>query len=183
MTLLNKGKRKIPVATLTEGDFLESKLPVRAFATLTTPRRLSRDMLDGSFSAWVQGVQAHGGTTLGWIRSTENTPQMHIHAALIAAAPLDCLFAARLWRDMVAPRYSNAAKVELYRLGFCGLAYVLKQLGCAADDIEFSDNIAFFAAGSGKSLFRTRSAQRRQCRRIKEQFEQYADLSLSRQIT
>lgn len=125
-----------------------------------------------SFSAWIQGVQAHNRVTLGWIKSIENDSQPHIHAALIAAARVDCTHAAMLWRAMVAPRYSEAAIVKPFRRGLCGLGYVLKRLGNTAEDIQFSENITSFAAGNGKSLFRTSSAERRQRRRIKAQFEQ-----------
>ena len=151
----------------TAGNFLESKLPARAFATLTTPRRIPFHKIDESFSAWIRGIQAHNRLTLGWVKSIENDPQRHIHAALIAVSPLDCTHAAALWRSMVAPRYSEAAKVEPYRRGLCGLGYVLKRLDGRMEEIQFSENIRAFAPGSGKSCFRTSSAQRRQVRRIK----------------
>ena len=163
--------RRIPAAAKIEGKFLESTLPVRAFATLTTLRSARLPMLKQSFSAWVQGIQAHNRLTLGWIKSIENDSWKHIHAVLIASAPLDCVHAATLWQAMVAPRYSQAAKVEPYRPGLCGLGYVLKRLGSTEEDIEFSRNIRSFASGSGKSLFRTKSAERRQSRRISAQCE------------
>jgi hypothetical protein len=150
-----------------EGAFLERNLPARAFATLTTLHRVAQYRLDEMFLAWLRGVQAHDRITLGWIRSIESCPQPHIHAALIAAAPLDCTHAALLWRAMVTPRYSEAAIVEPYREGLCGLGYVLKQLNNHMEEIQFSDNIQAFAPGCGKSLFRTNSEQRRQVFRIK----------------
>ena len=139
VTILNKGKRKIPVATLTEGYFLELKLPVRAFATLTTPHRLSRDMLDESFSAWIRGVQAHNRVTIGWIKSQEDCPQRHLHAVLIAPLPLDCSQAVILWQNIAAPRYKQAARVEPYRRGLCGIGYVLKALDSSLEDAQFSN--------------------------------------------
>jgi len=166
------GQRRIPVAAKMEGNFLESRLPARAFATLTTPRRVGQRRLAESFSAWIQGIQAHNRVTLGWIKSIENDSQPHIHAALIAAARLDCTHAAMLWRAMVAPHYSEAAIVKPFRRGLCGLGYVLKRLGNTTEDIQFSENITSFAAGNEKSLFRTSSAERRQGRRIKGQFKQ-----------
>jgi hypothetical protein len=150
-----------------EGDFLESILPARAFATLTTPRRLAAYRLDDSYSAWVRGVQAHNRVTLGWVKTIEIGPKPHIHAALIAAAPLDCDHAAMLWQTMVASRHSEAAIVEPYMDGLCGLGYVLKRLGSPREEPQFSDNIRAFAPGNGKSLFRTNYAQRRQVSRIK----------------
>jgi hypothetical protein len=150
-----------------EGNFLEFVLPVRSFAHLTTQHRISSGRLSGAFLTWIGRIQAHHKLTLGWVRSIEPFPKAHIHAALIAAAPLDCVFAALLWQEMVSPRYSEAAIVEPYRRGLCGLGYILKQLGNPAAGIQYSENIAAFAPGSGKSLFRTSSAQRRQIRRIK----------------
>jgi hypothetical protein len=155
-----------------EGNFLESKLPTQAFATLETFHQAAQCRADRLFSTWIQGVQAHNRVTLGWIKSIESNPQPHIHAALIAATPLDCVHAATLWQAMVAPRYSKAARIKPYRRGLCGLGYVLKRLGNTAEDIQFSDNIASFATGNGNSLFRTSSAERRQRRRIETQLSQ-----------
>lgn len=165
-------RRRIPIIARLEGNFLESKLPVRAFVTLTTRNRVAQYRLDESFSAWIRGLQAHNRMTLGWVGSIEHDPQRHIHAALIAAAPLDCAHAAALWQTMVAPRYSEAAVVKAYRNGLCGVGYVLKQLGNSKEEPQFSDHIQAFAPGSGKSLFRSTSAQRRQTRRIKAQKQQ-----------
>jgi hypothetical protein len=150
-----------------EGDFLEWTLPAKAFATLSTRCRVAPHRLDELFTAWIQGVQAHDRITLGWVRSIEFHPQSHVHAALIAVAPLDCTHAEMLWQAMAAPRYSAAARVEPYLDGLCGLGYVLKHLGSPTEEPQFSDNIQAFASGSGKSLFRTNSAQRRQVFRIK----------------
>jgi hypothetical protein len=150
-----------------EGNFLEWNLPARAFATLTTLHHVAQYRLDEMFLAWIRGVQAQHRLTLGWIKTIELVPQPHIHAALIAAAPLDCAHAALLWRTMAAPRYTQAARVEPYVNGLCGLPYVVKRLGSPTEEPQFSDNILAFAPGSGKSLFRTNSAQRRQVCRIK----------------
>lgn len=176
MFLRTTGQRRIPPLARLEGDFLEFKLPVRAFATLTTPNRTSRHRLDQLFKKeWIPGIQAHNRATLGWIMSSENTPSWwHIHAALIAAVPLDYAHAALLWQTMVAPRYSEAARVYPYRDGLCGLGYVLKSINGRSEEIQMSDNITAFAQGSGKSYFRTTSAQRRQARRINAQILQAA---------
>ena len=161
------GQRRIPPLAKMEGNFLELNLPARAFATLTTRNRLAQHRHDELFTAWIRGVQAHHRITLGWVKTIEMGPKPHIHAALIAAAPLDCTHAALLWRAMTAPRYSDAARVEPYLNGLCGLGYVLKHLGSSTEEAQFSDNISAFAPGSGKSLFRTNSVQRRHVRRIK----------------
>jgi hypothetical protein len=130
---------------------------------------MSSASLNEAFLAWIQSIQAHHKTTLGWVRSIECFPKPHIHAALIAALSLDCAFVATLWQEMVAPRYSEAAKVGPYRRGHCGLGYILKQLDSRLERIEYSDNIAAFAPGSGKSHFGTSSAETRQIRRIQAQ--------------
>lgn len=167
MPLSRREPRLIPPTARLEGIFLESVLPVRAFANLTVRQRMSSASLNDAFLAWTQSIQAYHKTTLGWVRSIESLPKRHIHAALIAAVSLDCDHAASLWQMMVAPRYSEAATVQPYRRGLCGLGYVLKTLDSRTDAIQFSDNIGAFAPGSGKSMFRTSSAQRRQFRRIK----------------
>lgn len=150
-----------------EGYFLQRNLPAQAFATLTTLNRMSQYRLDDLFLQWIRGVQAHHRMTLGWVKTIEIDPQPHIHAALIAAAPLDCVQATLLWRVMVAPRCSHVAIVEPYRDRFCGLGYVLKHLGSSMEESQLSDNIRAFAPGCEQSQFRANSAQRRQVRRIK----------------
>ncbi len=157
-----------------EGRFLELALLVRAFAHLTTPHRVSSVKLNQLFLAWIGRIQARHEMTLGWVRSIERSPKAHIHAAIFAAAPLDCDSAASLWQEMIAPRYSEAAIVEPYRRGLCGLGYILKQLDSPAEDIQYSDNIVAFGPGNGKSRFRTSSAQRRQIRRIKAEIRRAA---------
>jgi hypothetical protein len=164
------GKRKIPTMARIEGDFLESRLPVRAFATLTTVMQAPQGKFDDSFRRWVQGVQAHNRLTVGWIKAHEHDPQRHAHVVLVAGAPLDCSHAKSLWQAIAAPRYNEAAQVEQYERGVCGLGYVLKQLGSAAEDVEFSANLTAFAQGSAKSQFRSTSA--RQHRRIGAQLRQ-----------
>jgi hypothetical protein len=145
----SKGKKKIPPAALMEGVFLESKLPVRAFATLITLRRSSPNWFEGAFRDWVQGIQAHSGRTLGWIKSLEPAPQLHAHAVLVAHFPLDCDYAQFFWRSIVPHRYKKAGLVEPFLPGLCGLGYVLKQLGSSFEDAQFSDNLSAFAQGSG----------------------------------
>ena len=165
---LNRFERKpIPPAARLEGDFLQCSLPIRAFATLTTLHRTARYQLDGLFSDWIRGVQAHNRVTLGWIKTIENDPQPHIHCVLIAASSLDCVHAEVLWQAMVAPHYSKVAKVEQYEDGLSGTGYILKKLGSFSEDIQLSDNIRAFAPGSGKSRYPTDSIQRRHIRRIK----------------
>ncbi len=165
------GKRRIGPLAMMEGQFLEDILPLQAFATLTMPCRVSELKLNGMFSEWVQAVQSANRLTLGWIKTLELAPSPHIHAALIAVAPLNCVNAESLWRTKVRTRRPDAAKVELYINDLAGLGYILKRLGSSREEPECSDNVLAFASGRGDSLFRTNSAQRRQFRRIRAELE------------
>jgi hypothetical protein len=169
MSLSNIYKPRVSFLAKSEGKFIEANLPVQAFAHLTAPWRVERQRLLDQFREWILGLQDHHRITLGWVRTLERWPSPHIHAALIAAAPLDCTHAALLWRAMIAARYSEAAKVEVYRDGCCGLGYVLKQLDTNAEEIQFSDNISAFAGTAGQSAFPATRAQLRQRRRIRQQ--------------
>lgn len=169
MPLSINARKYIPNAALFEGNFLEAKLPLRAFATLTLPYHASPMMLDDRFSRWVGSVQAHNRLTLGWIRAYEPEPERHIHAVLLAAASLDCFHAELIWREQMAQRYPTAATVEPYQCGRGGLAYVLKSLGRDYEDVQFSRNLSGFVQGSGTRFFGSNSAERRQFQRIQRQ--------------
>lgn len=160
---------RIPESAKTECEFLESILPVKSFAHLTTLHKISSDHLKSILRAWILGIQKHHGVTMGWVRSIESLPQKHIHAALIAPVPIDCDYAAALWQALASPGYSEAAKVEPYLVGRCGLGYVLKQLCSPSGDIEYSDNITAFSSRPLKSRFPTTPRQRRNQRRIQRQ--------------
>jgi hypothetical protein len=179
VSLRGRHQHDIPSIAQLEGSFLESTLPARAFATLTTRVRISRQLLDESFSEWIRGVQAHNRVTVGWIKSIELTPQRHIHSVLVASSPLDCYHAAALWQIIASPRYDNAARVAPFQHGLCGFDYILKQLGHRMEEIQFSENLPAFAPGNHFSQFRTTSAERRQHRRIKEQIQTKSSCSFS----
>jgi len=166
-----KGKRKIPPAALVEGDFLESELPVRAFASLITLRQSSPNWFDWAFRDWVQGIQAHCGLTLGWIKSLEATPQLHAHVVLVAHSPIDCDHAENLWQSIVPHRYKRAAEVKPFLPGICGMGYVLKQLGRSFEDAQFSNNLPAFATQAGTRFFGRNAAEKRQLKRIAKQCE------------
>ncbi len=172
MSFSRDGKARIPESAQTEGEFLESILPLQSFVHLTTRHSMSSDHLKSIFRAWILGIQKHHGVTVGWVRSIENFPMRHIHAALVATVPIDCNYAAAFWQTLAAPGYSDAAVVKPYRKGQCGMGYVLKQLNCPANMIQFSENIPAFAEGSGCSRFSTTPAQRRQHRRIRKKLIQ-----------
>ena len=133
MSFSGDGEGRIPESAQRECEFLESILPVKSFVHLTTRHRMTSDHLKSFFHAWIHGIQQHHRVTVGWVRSIEHFPKLHIHAALIAPIPIDCNYAAELWETLAAPAYSDAAIVEPYRKGQCGLGYVLKQLNCPAD--------------------------------------------------
>jgi len=166
--------RYIPPPAQRESKFLETVLPIRAIAHLTALQPMSRNGLDYWFKRWIAALQAHHLTTIGWVRSMEASPKLHVHTALVAANPLDCEYAARLWRAMVSPRYPDAAIVEPYHPNILGIGYVLKQNGVPTAEVQFSDNIAYFAPTMRKSLFRSNSAERRQRRRIRNQMDRGA---------
>jgi hypothetical protein len=153
------------VATIREGEFLESVLPVQAFAHLTTLHDVSQYALGFAFRRWIDMVQRHHRLTLGWIQTMELQPATHIHAAIVAAAPLDCDIAARMWREQVAPNYCDAAQVKSFERGLCGLAYVMKELGNDSDAIRFSENITAFVQTNDRVTI----PANRQWRRIQAQ--------------
>jgi hypothetical protein len=165
--------RNIPQEAKDMGDFLEKVLPLQAFATLTTRRQISQSEFDHLLREWLRGVQSHNGLTIGTIKAYEYGVRRHAHLGLIAAAPLDCLHAERLWEKLTAPRYRRAAVVEPFSIGVAGLGYIMKSLNAPTEEIMFSDNLAAFAKGTGKSQFLSTSAQRRQHRRIQTQLEKY----------
>jgi len=115
------------------------------------------------------GVQKHNRLTVGFVKAVELFPDLHIHAALIAPNSLDCDHAEAFWQSMAAPGYSDAARVEPYRVGGGGLLYTLKTLDGHREDIQFSHNLAAFAPDFGGSMFPTDARQRRNHRRIQEQ--------------
>lgn len=152
------------------GEFLESRMPLQAIAHLTSPVPRSSQMLDTAFIEWVAAVQSFSRVTVGWVRADELHPQRHIHAALIAARPLDCSHAQQAWQSKVGIRYEAAALVQPFRDDAGGLAYILKTLGDDADAVRFSDNFTAFSELATSLKFQTRN-QRRQCRRIRSQMQ------------
>lgn len=174
MSLKSAGRGRIPEVAKEMGDFLENVLPVRAFASLTTRTQISQSEFDYLVNQWVRGMQEHNRLTIAWIKSYEYGVRRHAHVALIAAAPLDCVFAEILWRKLAAPRYRRAAVVKPYSKGACGAGYVIKCLDTPVEEVAFSENLNAFAMGNRKSLFRSTSRQRRQRRRIDAQMKQYS---------
>jgi hypothetical protein len=169
VSLHGSNRRYIPPEATCEGCFLESELPLVAFATLTLPTRASRVRLDTSFDQWVQGVQAHNVRTIGWIRAYEPRPQLHAHVVLLSAGPVDCEQAVWLWMHVTGARSRGAAKVEPYQQGIGGLNYVLKSLGSDAEDIGFSQNLSAFVPHGDTRFFGLNAEERRHIRRIQAQ--------------
>jgi hypothetical protein len=92
-------RRYIPDAALRLANFLESRLSLQAFATLTMPHNVSQMMFDDVFPRWTRAVQSHDRLTLGWIRAYEHEPKRHIHAVLMAGGALDCFHAELIWQQ------------------------------------------------------------------------------------
>ena len=158
--------RYIPPDALREAAFLEESLPLQVFATLTLPHYAPRMALDTYFSQWTDSIQRHNRRTLGWIRAYENEPQPHIHAVLLASAPLDCDHAGMIWRKLIARRYPLAAVVEPYKFGIGGLGYVMKSLDRPSEQVQFSYNLSAFVPDSACLFFGRNCAERRHIRRV-----------------
>lgn len=154
---------------LSEASFVESRLPLQAFATLTLRCAASAMRLDDYYARWIRAVQAHNRITIGWIRAYELLPMRHIHAALVAAAPLDCTHASLIWQQIAAWRRSDAAKVEPYKFGIGGLDYVTKSWDTMHEDLAWSDNITAFDPDAEVRFFGTGGNEPRQMRRIRAQ--------------
>ena len=163
------GGRYIPLVALREAVFLEERLPLQVFATLTLPHYASRIALDTYFTNWTDCIQRRNRLTVGWIRAYENDPQPHIHAVLLASAPLDCDHAGLIWRELFARRYPLAAIVEPYRFGIGGLGYVMKSLDRPSEQVQFSHNLSAFVPDSALRFFGRNSAERRHIRRVMRQ--------------
>lgn len=142
-----------------DGCLLETKLPVKAFATLTT--HASQVEFNDSFYQWVRGVQPQNRSTLAWIKTYESVPQRHAHVALIASAPLNCSRAESLWRAIAAPGYPESALVKPSGVEACRLGYIWERLHPSVENIEFSDNLLGFAIEDWQSKVRSTSARRR----------------------
>jgi hypothetical protein len=167
--LRNGLRRYIPPQALEEAAFLEARLPLRAFVTLTFQHEASRLKLDSSFKRWIQAIQAESRATIGWIKVYENDPARHIHAVLLAWRPLDCRRAELLWNQVTGSRCRDSAEVEVYQPGRNGLAYVLKSMDRDSEDIQFSDNLPAFDLDAPERSSKGTAAERRQSRRIQNQ--------------
>lgn len=159
----------ISAEALAFGNALEAILPFRAVATLTLPHSASIPALDGMFTRWLDGVQAHNHLTLGFIKAYEMYPRRHIHAALVAAGPLDCVHAVLLWQGVIGRKSSTLAQVEPFKYGIGGLAYLTKSLRSSAEDVQLSKNLSAFQNYSASQFFGRTSSERRQQRRIRLQ--------------
>jgi hypothetical protein len=169
-TRLGNGLRRyIPPQALEEAAFLEARLPLRAFVTLTFQHEASRLKLDSTFKRWIQAIQADCRMTLGWIKAYENDPARHIHAVLLAWRPLDCRGAELLWNQVTGSRCRDSADVKVYEPGRSGLAYVLKSMDRDSEDIQFSDNLAAFDLAAPEWSSKETAQERRQRLRIQNQ--------------
>lgn len=166
MTLRNIRRGSSPQTWCPYANWLEARLPLRAFATLTFPRSPSVLQLDCGFRAWVQAIQRHERGTLGYIRAYESEPRRHVHVVLVAPGDIDLDHATLAWRNIAAPRFRAAARVEKYKYGIGGLDYMMKSVGASSEDVQFSPNLSAFAPCAGKRFFGNNATERRQMRRI-----------------
>jgi hypothetical protein len=162
----------IPKQALLEGAFLEKRLPVRAFCTFTKPTRATQIWMLQALEAWLLAFQARVGMTLAAIWSVERKPGTHLHVAIIGPSSIsqqDCVLGEVLWRRIAKTQKDDAAQVRVYRDGNCGLAYVLKELGSATEEIGMSDHIAAYYPESPQRFYGRTSSERRKISRIRKQ--------------
>ncbi len=99
MTADSRGRQRQHAILLAR--FLETELPIQAIATLTSPVPRSLQVFDTVFKELIAEIQRHSRITVGWIRADELSPQRHIHVALVACRPPDCLHARQVWQSKV----------------------------------------------------------------------------------
>jgi hypothetical protein len=164
--MIRLGTHTVSSVAQCEGAFLETALPVVAFASLTTPRKISRIRFDGVFKQWIDLVQAEERVSLGWVRAYEQAPYLHAHAAIIATAPIHCRRSEDLWMQVTGSPRKDSAKVESFEPGIYGVAYILKTLGTEHEDIAFSPNIPAFVPASDDQFYGRTPKERRARKRI-----------------
>ena len=118
MSLNRSGRNKIAEVARLEGSFLEDRLPIRAFVTLTFTRQPSHLKIQDFFHRWIQGVQKHNRLTLGWIMAVEPSPFRHLHIFLVAARALDCLQAALA---ELRPQPEQIARIDIATYRFASV--------------------------------------------------------------
>ena len=148
---------------------LESTLPIRTLATLTFPGDVEAHDIsrDARFSEFIQGVQATTHQTIGWVRADEattlqtskGTTRPHLHAALIAAAPISEETVVSTWQAVTGSNATTSCVAQSFIQGMGGISYLLKE-----GSYSFSPNIHLFnPATDPASLSR---GERRTYRRI-----------------
>ncbi len=94
-----------------------------------------------------------------------------MHAALIAARPLDSTIAEFHWLNIIASRNRKLVEVKPYQDGLCGLGYILKRLGSVREDIRFSSNLAAFVPDAASRFYGRKGPEKRQLSRIRTQIQ------------
>ena len=138
----------------TEGLSGEMKLPLRAFARLSTVRPVSQGKLDDMFYGFISDVRADNDVKVGWIKVQASEPERHLRVALIASVPLNCSQVANRWSEIDASRYVPIAKIKPYRGRVCPVSYVLTRLD-SIEDLEFSDNLVAVCVEYIQSQFKS----------------------------
>jgi hypothetical protein len=142
------------------GAFLEA-LPIKLFATITAPRSCSREAWDGNTKDWLNQVERAHRCPIGYIKSLERYPARHLHIALVAALPLSASICEDLWRSILRTNSRSAARIEPFRPGAGGMAYLLKGLGSNHEEVELSPNIDYFDPHGWRPGDATTSRERR----------------------
>jgi hypothetical protein len=153
-------------AARNQAEFLASRLPLKAMATLTWPTNVGLIRADSDFADWVEYLQANHKMTMGWIKAVEIKPRRHLHAILVAAAAVDCGLAMTTWKRIAGTKSNQSALVESFLKGGAGLAYTMKMLDRPSEDIAFSQNLSAFDQNFMGAPMHKNAADRRQTRRI-----------------
>jgi hypothetical protein len=151
------------------GWFLEKNLPIQLFATLTCPYATNHVAFDTLTAEWILSIQKRERQTIAWVRADEVGHRRYSHFLVIAKRPLAADEATLDWQKRAGSRLREAAKIESFRFGEGGAAYVMKSLGYDNEEISFSPNLYFFGTKGIVRSGRLNAAKRRQCRRIDQQ--------------
>ena len=166
---MRKPGRRIPTEALLEAAFIESRIPLRAFAVLTMEHGASALKFSELHYRWVRALQEHHRVTIGWARAFELRPARHLHTVLSAVQPLDCDYAKLLWKHVAGQRHPDAALVRPYKVRIDGLAYTIKSLCDANADIRYSKDFTGFDPNADRRFYGSMPGEARHIRRIAKQ--------------
>jgi hypothetical protein len=148
------------------GTFLES-LPIKLFGSLTAPQRHTREAWESAIKEWQQHVERIHRCPIGYVRSLEHHPARHLHIALVAAPALSASICEDLWRSILRTNSKSAARIEPFRLGIGGMAYILKALDTTLEEIQLSPNLHYFDPLGWRPPGATTARERRSAHRAR----------------